>query len=209
MKPPAFAPAYVGMYVILAEIAREHGYALAVHGTVARDFDLIAIPWTDAAGDANVLIEKLREAVGGLIILSGTKGGRYDAARGEFVEAVIENPSLKPHGRLAWNIHIDGGSAVLDVSVMPRVNHSLEAELAAAKAEVERLRMYREIAEDLISAFLSANEVVLAHFDENDQLRGNGQWRLKEIIKAAKRADQANRKAARAFDAAAGQECDE
>lgn len=83
------------------------------------------------------------------------------------------------------------------------------AELAAAKAECERLRMYREIAEDLISAFLSANEVVLAHFDENDQLRGNGQWRLKEIIKAAKRADQANRKAARAFDAAAGQECDE
>jgi len=85
----------------------------------------------------------------------------------------------------------------------------LHAELAAAKAECERLRMYREIAEDLISAFLSANEVVLAHFDENDQLRGNGQWRLKEIIKAAKRADQANRKAARAFDAAAGQECDE
>lgn len=84
-----------------------------------------------------------------------------------------------------------------------------EAELAAAKAEVERLRMYREIAEDLISAFLSANEVVLAHFDENDQLRGNGQWRLKEIIKAAKRADQANRKAARASDVAAGQESDE
>lgn len=24
-----------------------------------------------------------------------------------------------PHGRLAWNIHIDGGTAVLDVSVMP------------------------------------------------------------------------------------------
>ena len=85
----------------------------------------------------------------------------------------------------------------------------VESELSTAKAEVERLRMYREIAEALISAFLSTNEVVLAHFDENDQLRGNGQWRLKEIAKAAKRADHANRKAARALDAAAGQECDE
>ena len=126
MKPPTFAPAYVGMYVILAEIAREHGYALAIHGTVSRDFDLVAIPWTETAGEPGLLIEKLREAVGGLIIPSGTKGGRYDAARGAFVEAVIENPAIKPHGRLAWNIHIDGGAAVLDVSVMPRVEYGKE-----------------------------------------------------------------------------------
>lgn len=92
MKPPTFAPAYVGMYVILSEVAREHGYALAIHGTVSRDFDLIAIPWTETAGDPELLIEKLRKAVGGEIIPSGTKGGRYDPVKCEFVEAVIENP---------------------------------------------------------------------------------------------------------------------
>ena len=48
MKPANRAAVYAAaLYPDLAEIAREHGYALAVHGSLARDFDLIAVPWRE------------------------------------------------------------------------------------------------------------------------------------------------------------------
>lgn len=43
---PNYAPLYAAaMYPLLASICHEHGYALAVHGSLANDFDVIAIPW--------------------------------------------------------------------------------------------------------------------------------------------------------------------
>lgn len=51
----------------LVQVAREHGYALAVHGSLARDLDLIACPWTDDAAPAEYLVETLREKVGGCL----------------------------------------------------------------------------------------------------------------------------------------------
>lgn len=46
MKPANNAPFYAaGLYPKLADIFRSHGYALAVHGSVGTDFDLIAVPW--------------------------------------------------------------------------------------------------------------------------------------------------------------------
>lgn len=63
------------------------------------------------------LIEALRECCDGVIVPSGTKGGRWDADQGAFVEAVINNPDVKPHGRLAWNIHLEAGPFI-DISVM-------------------------------------------------------------------------------------------
>lgn len=110
---------YAWMIPRLTEIARENGYALGVHGSMNRDLDLIAVPWTDEATTAEALIELIRIACDGTIIPSGTKGGRYDPVNGGFVEAIINNPDHKPHGRLAWNIHLLGG-AFLDISVMPR-----------------------------------------------------------------------------------------
>lgn len=49
MKPANPAPFYACLYPALCDRAREHGYALAIHGTVATDLDLIAVPWTTAA----------------------------------------------------------------------------------------------------------------------------------------------------------------
>lgn len=118
-KPAAYrASVYAWMIPRLTEIAREHGYALGVHGSMHRDLDLIAVPWVDGAKAPDVLIESLRVACEGTIIESGTKGGRWDAEKKDFVEAIIENPSRKPHGRLAWNIHLDCGPFI-DISVFP------------------------------------------------------------------------------------------
>lgn len=57
MKPANNAPVYAGMYKELTEVARSHGYAMAVHGSMARDFDLICIPWTDTASEHLKVVE--------------------------------------------------------------------------------------------------------------------------------------------------------
>lgn len=114
---PTPAPAYAAMLPILCDVARECGYALGVHGSMQRDFDLMAMPWVPDAKPAAELIEALRVAVDGIVHKTGTPCGRWNGK--EFEPAVIENPSQKPHGRLAWNIHLQCG-LFLDVSVMPR-----------------------------------------------------------------------------------------
>lgn len=59
MKPANNAPMYCAMYVQLTEICRKHGYALAVHGSMARDFDLVAIPWIEAPSDPDTVVSEI------------------------------------------------------------------------------------------------------------------------------------------------------
>ena len=105
MKKATFAPAYVSMYPVLSEIAREYGYALAIHGTVSSDFDLIAIPWTDKAVAGAMLIRAIAE--------------RMQLCFGDF-GTLVDGPEAKPHGRLAWTLGIGNGAAI-DISVIPGV----------------------------------------------------------------------------------------
>jgi hypothetical protein len=114
------APAmYCNLYGAFKEKALELGYALAVHGSMQRDFDLVAVPWIEQAADAETLVEALREICGGFIIDPGTPAGRWDAEQKQFVPATVGNPEIKPHGRLAWTIQL-GGRPSIDLSVMPR-----------------------------------------------------------------------------------------
>lgn len=48
-------------------VAKEHGYALAVHGSQKRDLDLIACPWIDQPSSPSVLAEALRKSINGII----------------------------------------------------------------------------------------------------------------------------------------------
>jgi hypothetical protein len=108
-KPPALhAPAlYAVLFPDLREIARQHGYALALHGSLLRDLDLVAVPWEEEAAEPEALVEALRQCLAGFIVPDGTPGGCYDPETGKMVAAVVNNPEHKPHGRLAWNIHIE------------------------------------------------------------------------------------------------------
>lgn len=110
---PARAAAYVALYPMLLQIARDHGYALAVHGSVHRDFDLIAVPWIEEASDPLVLIQAFKEA-------TSTVTHHEDA------DYLIPdcNPSTKPHGRLAYSLHTSNTGmygGYLDVSIWPRL----------------------------------------------------------------------------------------
>lgn len=111
MKDATRAPAYACIYHGLAEVAREHGYALAIHGSVLTDLDLIAVPWVDSETEQPTEPKILMEAIK---LHCGRCGVNLDAHGNEHIE-----PTAKPHGRLAWKLHLHAGGAV-DLSVMPR-----------------------------------------------------------------------------------------
>lgn len=98
----------------IRRVAREHGYAIGVHGSLRRDIDLIAAPWTEEAGDPLALALAIEEAVGGYI---------DNLPGNESAGEVRRYPMAKPHGRVAWSIHLGGGSYI-DLSVLPRMPHS-------------------------------------------------------------------------------------
>lgn len=101
-RDPTFPAMFAMLYQMLAREARKQGYALALHGSMGRDLDVIACPWTDEAVPAEELVEALRAATSSLI-------SKSDA-----------NPTPKPHGRLSWVLHLTGSGTYIDLSVLPR-----------------------------------------------------------------------------------------
>lgn len=105
MKESNTAVGYAVVYHALATIARDHGYALALHGSLLSDLDLIAVPWTLEATDEITLLIAIKEHLGLCDLLSDTSSG--------------EKMTKKPHGRMAWKIAIWPTGSV-DLSIIPR-----------------------------------------------------------------------------------------
>jgi hypothetical protein len=108
---------YERLITPLRAMAKRHGYALAVHGSLARDVDLIAAPWTIEASDAPTLVEALRAEAERV---SGTTAFWFCDENADPHDYTRRNPQPKPHGRLGWSIHLAGTGTYLDLSVMPR-----------------------------------------------------------------------------------------
>ena len=104
------------MYPVLRDIARKHGYALGIHGSMLRDFDLISVPWVTEFTPAADLINAIRACYG------YGRTGLTD-------EDTIEGPTEKPHGRRAYAVHL-GGGARFDISVMVPTGHLFELRAA-------------------------------------------------------------------------------
>jgi len=96
---PNYAPAYAALYPKLAEIFQAGGYALAVHGSMGRDFDLVAIPWAGEVSDPAAIVE---------IITT------------RFALWKIGEPTAKPHGRICYTLVVGHGECALDLSFMPK-----------------------------------------------------------------------------------------
>lgn len=103
-KAPGPRSTFPSMYAILipnlVEIARELGYAIGLHGSMARDLDLIAVPWVEEAVPPEELVQAIASRLG--FILEGPP----------------RSPEDKPHGRRAWSL-ILCGEAYVDLSVLP------------------------------------------------------------------------------------------
>jgi hypothetical protein len=107
-------PLYEKLIGPLRDRARELGYALGVHGTLRRDIDIIACPWTAEAVSPRTLAEALIEVV------ERVHGTAYLSWAMCDPEITLNGlPGRKPHGRLGWVINL-GDGPYIDLSVMPR-----------------------------------------------------------------------------------------
>jgi hypothetical protein len=100
MKAANYAPMYCALYPQLAEIARKHGYAMAVHGTLGRDMDLICIPWLEQPSDPAAVVKEITST---------------------FAIKRVGEPDTTFHGRERWTVSIAFGECFIDLSFMPRI----------------------------------------------------------------------------------------
>lgn len=94
--------------------ARQLGYAIGVHGSLAHDIDLIAVPWRDGAASPRDLADAV-QSIAVAVTSLGTLGNVDGAANPGYFESGC--PGAKPHGRLGWVFHLPGGPYV-DLSVV-------------------------------------------------------------------------------------------
>lgn len=92
---------YLLYFPSLQEAAREHGYALAIHGSLGRDFDLIAVAWTAEASDPATLVEAMCAANQLLV--------------------TVPDDGTKPHGRMGFTLRAVAGVPYgwVDLAVIP------------------------------------------------------------------------------------------
>lgn len=98
MKPANFAPVYACLYPQLAEIARNHGYCLAVHGSMARDFDLICVPWVAEPSEPQAVVDEFCST---------------------FAMKEVGGPAeIREHHRLIYTLAVKFGECFIDLSFM-------------------------------------------------------------------------------------------
>lgn len=118
-------PFYQRLIGPLRDVARKLGYALGVHGTLKRDIDLIACPWSEAAVSGKTLAKAIQHKAREI---AGYAEPHPRETRKWFRDGVtgyvpkFGRISSKPHGRRCWTFHLipthDG--PYIDLSVMPR-----------------------------------------------------------------------------------------
>lgn len=85
----------------IVQIAKDHGYAIGIHGSLQRDCDLFAVPWSENSKPPDELAEAVRRHVNGTF---------------EQPHPGMLNPEARPQGRLSWAIHLDA-TRYIDLSV--------------------------------------------------------------------------------------------
>lgn len=88
------------MYPGLCAIFQRHGYALAVHGSLARDFDLIAVPWAESVTSVDDVI---------------------NAITAEYAVRVIGEPEMRHWGRIAYTLSVGFGECSIDLSFLQTI----------------------------------------------------------------------------------------
>lgn len=98
---------YASIFPDLKDIAFNYGYNLVLHGSMLRDFDLIAISWIEKVGDYKEMLSEFGNYIGSYL-RSDTK-------------TCFDQQTEKPHGRIAYTINISH-HGYLDISILPTLN---------------------------------------------------------------------------------------
>lgn len=88
-------------FQLIQSLAREVGYSVAIHGSLKRDVDLVAVPWTSEAKDWLILVDTLCHGLNASLV------GEWER---------------KPYSRVAVTLQINGYYKQIDLSITPRVS---------------------------------------------------------------------------------------
>ena len=108
---------YVAYYGIIESLAKKHGYALCVHGSITRDFDLFVIPFEPTVSQHEVLLTEIRKAIG----IESSSDKMFDLVGHE------------AHGRTCYTIEC-GGGGYFDISFTPTLQQAMDK----VKADMQR-----------------------------------------------------------------------
>ena len=100
----------------MRRVAKDFGYAITVHGSLNRDIDLVAVPWSEHnVADPDVLVIRLCGVIGAVT-------GRCNF-QSDLPTSLIKWGE-KPHGRKATTLMVWFGEnhTDIDLSVMPVVS---------------------------------------------------------------------------------------
>lgn len=141
MKPIRDTSKADAVYALACELlpalrakAREHGYALAYHGSFSRDIDVVAVPWLDRASTAPELAGILRAEIERV---TGRTAFWLDDPKAKPLDYIHRFPEPKPHGRLAWSIHIAGSGTYVDLSIIPAGAAHVDAKVAELQRQLD------------------------------------------------------------------------
>jgi len=109
-------PLYRQIIGPIRDRARVLGYAVGVHGTLRRDIDLIACPWSEGAVEPEVIAAHVRDVAEFLLGYA-----QPDPLEAPHPSCAMGCPGGKPHGRRTWTFWLspERGCPYIDLSVMP------------------------------------------------------------------------------------------
>ena len=94
-------PDYAAFATKAKLVAKQEGYAIAIHGSTMADLDVIAIPWTEKPCKPKALVDR---------VCFHTD-----------LKAQSQEPTKRLHGRLVWSLLFPGfgDPRFVDFSVLP------------------------------------------------------------------------------------------
>lgn len=97
-KPIHAKPSLYAFYFsVIKEVGLKYGYNIVLHGSLARDLDLVAIPWQEEIGDKDLMIDEIAQIIGGVVMMFDRSVDDLEGKRF----------TMKPFGRMAYIININ------------------------------------------------------------------------------------------------------
>jgi hypothetical protein len=117
LTPDELEARFTALLPDLRYAAWQLGYALAVHGTMRRDLDLVGVPWIEGAGSGDQLVEALAHVLGDCHVHSEEiKGALYPI--GSKAPHGIRKYVIYPHFHFGDANHHTVG--YIELAVVPR-----------------------------------------------------------------------------------------
>lgn len=97
---------YASILPMIKQLGIVQGYAIAVHGSMTRDFDIVAIPWRKKVMDPDTFAFFMH---------------RMLCAYPYTIEQIKKRAEKKPHGRIAYDLILGHNGAYVDLSIIPPI----------------------------------------------------------------------------------------